>query len=60
MVYLRINSEFCRAPTGPIDPLAVHHGSRCLIRGLLKWLRQTLDRAPWLMAIEPGPTVNRR
>jgi hypothetical protein len=24
-----------------------------LIRGLLKWLRQTLDRAPWLMALEP-------
>jgi len=25
-----------------------------LIQGVLKWLRQTLDRAPWLMALEPG------
>jgi hypothetical protein len=39
---------------GPIDPLAVHHGSSSLIHGLLKWLCQTLDRAPWLMALEPG------
>jgi len=30
-----------------------------LIRGLLKWFRQTLARVTWLMAIEPGPTVNR-
>ena len=40
--------------TATFKPWAAHPGSRSLIQGVLKWLRQTQDRAPWLMALEPG------